>query len=139
MTSTTEAALEILRRSRRIAVIGIKTATQSYQPAYFVPEYLQRAGYEIIPVPVYYPQVAEILGQPVARTVAAISPAVDLVVVFRRPQDIPQHVDDLLAARPSAVWFQSGIRNEEAATRLSDAGIEVIQDRCTMVDHQRLR
>jgi len=139
MTSTSEAALEILRRSRRVAVLGIKTETHSHQPAYFVPEYLQRAGYEIIPVPVYYPEVTEILGQPVVRTVAEISPAIDLVVVFRRPQDLPQHVDDLLAARPSAVWFQSGIRNEQVATRLSDAGIEVIQDRCTMVDHQRLR
>jgi hypothetical protein len=123
----------LLDRVRRIAVLGIKTP-ESAQPAYFVPAYAQRAGYEVVPVPVYYPDVTEILGQPVYRQVADIPDGVDLVNVFRRPKDIPQHVDDILSARPKAVWFQQGIRHDEAAERFARAGIDVVQDRCLLVD-----
>jgi hypothetical protein len=119
-------------------VLGIKTEAQAGQPAFYVPEYLQRAGYEVIPVPVYYPDATSILGQPVYRRVADIPGPVDLVVVFRRSQDVPPHLDDLLAASPKAVWMQSGIRNEDAARRLAEAGIRVVQDRCAMIDHRRL-
>jgi uncharacterized protein len=131
-------ALDILRSARRIAVLGIKTEQQGGQPAFFVPDYLRRAGYEIIPVPVYYPEAISILGQPVYRKVADVPGEIDLVVVFRRSKDIPPHVEDIIAAGPKAVWFQSGIRNEEAAARLAQAGILVVQDRCTMVDHRRV-
>jgi uncharacterized protein len=130
---------EILRDARRVAVLGIKTERHGGQPAYYVPEYLQRVGYDIVPVPVYYPEVTEILGRPVFRTVAEIPDPVDLVVVFRRSRDVPAHLDDLLQASPGAVWLQSGIRNEEAARALADAGVRVVQDRCTMVEHRRLR
>ncbi len=122
----------LLERSRRIAVLGIKT--EPMQPAYYVPQYAQRAGYEIVPVPVYYPDVTEILGQPVYRRVADVPGAVDIVNVFRRPSDIPPHVDDIIVKRPKSVWFQLGIRNDEAAERLARAGIAVIQDRCLMVE-----
>lgn len=128
----------LLRSSRRIAVLGIKTEAQSGQAAYYVPEYLQRAGYEVIPVPVYYPDARTILGQPVYRTLADIPGEIDIVDVFRRPQDIPAHLPDLLAKKPRAVWFQSGIRHDEAARALQQAGIEVIQDRCIMVEHRSL-
>jgi uncharacterized protein len=124
---------DLLRRVRRIAVLGIKTE-DSGAPAYYVPRYAQRVGYEIIPVPVYYPDVTEILGERVYRKVADVPGEVDLVNVFRRPRDIPQHVDDILAKRPKAVWFQSGIRNDEAAERFARAGIDVVQDRCLMVE-----
>lgn len=130
---------DVLRGARRVAVLGIKTERQSAQPAYYVPEFLQRAGLKIIPVPVYYPDVTTILGQPVYRSVAEVPPPVDLVIVFRRSADVLPHVDDLLAARPGAVWMQSGIRNEEAARRLAEAGIRVVQDRCVMVEYQRIR
>lgn len=130
---------DVLRSARRVAVLGIKTEAQSGQPAFYVPEYLQQVGYEVIPVPVYYPDVRTILGQPVYRTVSSIPDPVDLVVVFRRSADVPAHVDDLLAARPRAVWLQSGIRNEAAAEALARAGIQVVQDRCTMVEHRRVR
>jgi predicted CoA-binding protein len=123
----------LLGRVRRIAVLGIKTA-DSMAPAYYVPEYAQRAGYEIIPVPVYYPDVTEILGQPVVRRVADVPGGADLVNVFRRPHDIPAHVDDILEARPLAVWFQQGIRHDESAERLARAGIDVVQDRCLLVE-----
>jgi uncharacterized protein len=128
----------ILRESRRIAVVGIKTDAQNGQPAYWVPEYLQGAGYEIVPVPVYYPDATEILGQPVYRSLADVPGPLDLVLVFRRSADVSKHVDEILAARPRAVWMQSGIRNDEAARRLAEAGIRVVQDRCAMVEHRML-
>jgi predicted CoA-binding protein len=132
------AIAELLQRTRRIAVLGIKTANDTGQPAYYVPQYAQRAGYEIVPVPVYYPEVLEILGQPVYRAVADITEPVDMVNVFRRPKDIPAHVDDIISARPASVWFQLGIRNDAAAERLAKAGIDVIQDRCLLVELQRI-
>lgn len=130
---------DLLSRVRRIAVIGIKTEAQSFQPAYYVPEFAQSAGYEIIPVPVYYPDATTILGQPVYRRLADIPGNVDLVNLFRRSQDVPPHVDDILAKAPKAVWMQSGIRHDEVAERLARAGIDVVQDRCLMVEVRRSR
>ena len=129
---------EIFQGAKRMAVLGIKTEAQEGQPAFFVPEYLQRAGYDIIPVPVYFPDVTTILGKHVHRRVADIPGGVELVVVFRRSQDVTSHVDDVLAAKPQAVWLQSGIANDEAAERWARAGIKVVQNRCSMVDHRRL-
>ena len=127
----------VLESSKRIAVLGIKTE-ESGQPAYYVPEYAQRAGYEIVPVPIYYPDCTEILGEKIYRKVNDVPGDVDMVNVFRRPKDIPSHVDDIIAKKPKAVWFQLGIRNDEAAERLARAGIDVVQDRCLMVELQRL-
>lgn len=126
----------ILRDTRRVAVIGIKM--EPGKPAYYVPEYVQRAGMQVVPVPVYYPDATEILGERVYRRVADIPGEVDLVNVFRRPADIDAHVDDILAKKPKAVWFQLGIRNDAAAERLARAGIDVVQDRCLMVELQHL-
>lgn len=123
----------LLERTHRIAVLGIKVA-ESGQPAYYVAEYAQRAGYEIVPVPVYYPSVTEILGEPVFRTLAAIPGRIDMVNIFRRSRDVAAHVDDILAARPSSVWMQLGIRDDAVAERLARAGIDVVQDRCLMVE-----
>lgn len=130
--------LEVLGRSRRVAVLGMKTEAQASQPAFYVPEALLRAGFEIVPVPVYFPDVTHILGRPVYRAVADVPGPVDLVVVFRRPEDVPGHLEDLRAARPGAVWMQSGIRHDETARALADAGIDVVQDRCAMVEARRL-
>jgi predicted CoA-binding protein len=133
-----EAGISSLVNSlKRVAVLGIKTEAHRTQPAYSVPEYVQRVGIEVVPVPVYYPEVTEILGEKVYRTIAAIPGELDLVDVFRRPQDIDQHVDDIIAKKPRAVWFQLGIRNDAAAKRLVEAGIDVVQDRCLLVDHSR--
>jgi predicted CoA-binding protein len=126
----------LLESARRIAVLGIKT--EPAQPAHYVPEYAQRAGYQIVPVPVYYPEVTEILGERVYRTVAEIPEPVDIVNVFRRPADIPPHLPDIIAARPKAVWFQLGIRNDAAARELTHAGIDVVQDHCLLVDLRRI-
>lgn len=127
----------VLEQTRRIAVLGIKIQ-ESEAPAFFVPEYAQQAGFEIVPVPVYYPGVTEILGEKVYRTVAAIPGEIDMVDVFRRPHRIPEHVDDIIAKRPKSVWFQLGIRNDDAAEQLARAGIDVVQDRCLMVELQRI-
>jgi len=128
---------ELLSRIHRVAVLGIKTEAQSGQPAFYVPQYLLSVGLEVIPVPVYYPEVKEILGRKVFRKVADIPGKLDLVNVFRKPKDIDAHVDDIVSKAPSAVWFQLGIRNDAAAERLARAGIQVVQNRCLMVDHQR--
>ncbi len=125
----------VLAETRRVAVLGIKTP-ETRQPAYYVAQYAQRVGLEIVPVPVYYPEVTEILGEPVYRTVAAVPGDFDMVNVFRRPKDIDAHVDDILAKRPRSVWFQLGIRNEAAAERFAKAGIDVVQDRCLLVELQ---
>jgi predicted CoA-binding protein len=138
LVTTSEGIAEILRGTKRIAVLGIKTEAQSGQPAFYVPEYLHNAGLDIVPVPVYYPDATRILGKPVYRTVADVPGPVDMVNIFRRSQDVAPHVDDILAARPRAVWMQSGIRNEQAAQRFAEAGIKVVQDRCLMVEHRRV-
>lgn len=129
---------ELLAQTKTIAVLGIKTEAQSNQPAFYVPKYMQNAGFKIIPVPVYYPDVTEILGEPVHRALAEIPEEVDMVNVFRRPQDIPPHVADIIAKKPKSVWLQLGIYHNEAAQQLAEAGIKVVQDRCLMVDHRRL-
>lgn len=128
---------QLLQRTHRIAVLGIKIA-ETAEPAYYVPLYAQKAGYDVVPVPVYYPEIVEILGRPVFRTVSAVSPPVDMVNVFRRAKDIPAHVDDIIAAQPASVWFQLGIRNDAAAERLARAGIDVVQDRCLLVELQNI-
>src|SRR2546428_8274772 len=129
---------ELISETKTIAVLGIKTEAQSDQPAFYVPKYMQNAGFEIIPVPVYYPDVTEILGETVYRKLSDIPEEVDMVNVFRRPQDIPPHLDDLLAAKPKALWMQLGISHTAVAEALAKAGIKVVQDRCLMVEHRRL-
>jgi len=127
----------LLRDIRTIAVVGIKTEQQADQPAYYVPAFAHERGYTIVPVPVYYPEVTEILGAPVFRSLTAIPGAVDVVNLFRRASDVEGHLDDILAIRPRAVWMQSGIRNEAVAQRLVAEGIDVIEDRCLLVELSR--
>ena len=126
----------LLENTHRIAVLGIKPNPDA--PAYYVPEYAQRAGYEIVPVPVYYKELTEMAGEKVYRKLADIPGDIDMVNVFRRPVDIPPHVDDIIAKRPKSVWFQLGIRNDEAAEPLARAGIDVVQDHCLLVELRRI-
>jgi hypothetical protein len=127
---------QLLQNTHRIAVLGIKPNPDA--PAYYVPEYAQRAGYEIVPVPVYYKELTEMAGEKVYRKLTDIPGDIDMVNVFRRPVDIPPHVDDIIAKRPRSVWFQLGIRNDEAAERLARAGIDVVQDHCLLVELRRI-
>jgi uncharacterized protein len=129
---------ELLVATKAIAVLGIKTEAQADQPAFYVPKYMHNAGFKIIPVPVYYPEVTRILGEQVYRKLTDIPVDVDMVNVFRRPQDIPPHLEDILAKKPKCVWMQLGISHAAVAEQLARAGIKVVQDRCLMVDHRYL-
>ena len=134
----TKSILDVIRSTKTIAVLGMKPDSHADQAAHYVPAHMAAAGYEVIPVPVYYPEVTEILGKKVYRKLTEIGRPIDMVNVFRRSKDIDQHVDDILAVKPKSVWFQLGIRNEEAARRLAEAGIKVVQDRCLMVEEGRM-
>lgn len=138
LIESTDEMRALLRQSRRIAVLGIKPETRSSQPAHFVAEYAKEAGYEVIPVPVYYPEVTEILGSQVYRRLVDVPGEIDIVNVFRRPEHVLPHVDDIIAKGTRAVWMQLGIRNDEAAERLARAGIDVVQDRCLKVELMRM-
>ena len=129
----------LLAGVKTVAVLGMKTEAQADQAAFYVGKYVAEHGGEVIPVPVYYPNVTTILGRQVYRKVADVPGPVDLVDVFRRPSDIPPHLPDMLAKKPRAVWFQLGIRNDAAAEELARAGIRVVQDRCLMVEWRRHR
>jgi predicted CoA-binding protein len=128
---------EILMTSPTIAVLGVHNEPE--KAAFYVPEYLHEEGYRIIGV---NPQFAGkvLFGEKVRTMLAEIGEPVDLVDVFRRSELIPQHVEDILAMkpRPRVVWFQLGIKNEDSAHILEAAGITVVQNRCTLADHQRL-
>jgi predicted CoA-binding protein len=138
LLDTDDALARVVRDCRRIAVLGIKPESRRDQPAFYVPAYMAAHGYDIVPVPVYYPDVTAILGRRVYRTLRDVPGPVDMVNVFRRTPDIPPHLPDLLAARPRVVWLQLGIRHDGVAAELARAGIEVIQDRCLLVEHGRL-
>ena len=129
---------DILANSRRVAVLGIRSEAQAHKPAYAVPHYLQSHGYDIVPVSVHG-EKGPILGQPVYSAVADVPGAVDVVEVFRKPEDIDGHVEDLLKKKPRVVWFQLGIRNDAAAEKLARAGIRVVQDRCMKIELSKLR
>src|SRR5262249_10800497 len=128
---------EILTTSPTIAVLGVNSEPE--KAAFYVPEYLHDEGYRIIGV---NPQLVgnELFGERGRPTLADIGEPVDLVDVFRRSELIPDHVEDILAMnpRPKVVWFQLGIKNEDVAKILEAAGITVVQNRCTLADHQRL-
>lgn len=132
----TDVALKALLESvHSIAVVGIKA--NATEDAYRVPAYMQAAGYRILPVS---PKQAEVLGERCVPTLGRVSDACDLVNLFRAPAHLPGHTDEILALsrRPRAVWMQLGISHMECAERLREAGIEVVEDRCLMVEHHRL-
>lgn len=138
LLTTDDEIRELLTNTKTIAVLGIKPEDHGTQPAFYVPKYMADAGYEIIPVPVYYPDVTEILGKPVYRGLNQVPGEIDLLNVFRRSKDIQMHTLEILSKKPKAVWFQLGIRNDEVAETLATAGIKVVQDLCLMVEHRAL-
>ena len=129
LIENTEEIRALIQATKRIAVLGIKTEAQADQPSVYVPLYLKKAGFEIVPVPVYYPDAKEILGAKVYRRLTDIPGEIDMIDVFRRSQDVTGHIDDILAKKPNSVWLQSGIRNDAAAEIFAKAGIKVVQDR----------
>lgn len=136
LLTTPEQVRTLLADVRRVAVLGARPASHAHKAAFYVPQALQDIGLAIVPVVVHDHPEPVILGQPVYRSLADVPGPVDLVDVFRRPDDLPAHVDDLIASAPRAVWFQSGIRHDAVAEQLAQAGIQVVQDRCLMVDYR---
>ena len=129
---------QLLNDTKTIAVLGIKPESRSGQAAFYVPNYMKNAGHKIIPVPTYYPEITEILGEKVYRNLEDIPEEIDMLNVFRRSEDIPAHLEDILKLKPKSVWIQLGIRNDAVAESLAKAGIKVVQDACLMVEHRSL-
>jgi predicted CoA-binding protein len=127
----------ILREGKTVAVLGAKASPS--EPAHYVPAYLAERGYRIRPV---NPRFAgrPLHGAPTVARLDELAESVDVIEIFRRPEYLPGHADEILALpwRPKAVWFQLGIRNDAAAEKLARAGIRVVQDRCMMPEHRRL-
>lgn len=127
----------ILREAKRVAVVGAKVG--EHEAAWYVPAYLAARGYRIRPV---NPKLAgrEVHGARAVASVAELGEPADVIEIFRRPEHLPAHAEEILALpwRPRAVWFQLGIKNDAAAERLARAGIDVVQDRCMMPEHRKL-
>jgi uncharacterized protein len=136
---TRDGIRDLLAQTKRIAVLGMERDEKPDRPAYYVPKYMQGAGFEIIPVPVKYPGLEHAAGAKAYATLSDIPGDIDMVNVFRRAPDIPAHIDDILTKNPRSVWFQLGIRNDTVAEALARAGIKVVQDLCLMVEHRRIR
>jgi uncharacterized protein len=128
-----DALRTLLERARRVAIVGL--SPKPWRDSNGVARYLLERGYDVFPV---YPREEEILGRRVQRSVGEIAGGVDLVNVFRRAEFLPGVVDDALAARAPAIWFQIDCVNQEAARRAAEAGMTVVMDRCIRVDHGRL-
>ncbi len=124
---------EILRAGRTIAVVGL--SAKRYRPSYGVAEYMQRAGYRIIPV---NPHETEVLGEKCYPDVESVPEPIDIVDIFRRPEYVPEIVEAAIRKGAKVVWMQEGVVHEEAARRARDAGLEVVMDRCILKDHRRL-
>ena len=124
----------ILQSCRSIAVVGLSPRPE--RDSHRVASYLQEAGYRIIPV---NPRVSEVLGERAYASLDEIPGDVDLVDVFRRPEEIPELAEAAIRKGIRAFWMQLGIRHAGAAERLRAAGIDVVEDRCTLVEHQARR
>ena len=123
---------EILRQSRTIAVVGL--SSDPIRPSYGIARALQSYGYRVIPV---NPKESEVLGEKSYASLRDIPDAVDLVNVFRRPEQTPAVAQDAVAIGARALWLQSGIENDEAERIAIAGGLDVVMDRCIMVEHRK--
>lgn len=124
---------ELLRTSHTIAVVGL--SAKRMRPSYGVSEYMQRAGYKIIPV---NPQEEVILGEKSFAKLEDIPGPVDIVDIFRRAEFVPEIVESAISIGAKAIWMQEGVIHEEAAARARAAGLFVVQDRCILKEHRKL-
>lgn len=123
----------LLRSARTIAVVGL--SNKRWRPSYGVSEYMQRAGYRIIPV---NPALSEVLGEKCYPDVEAVPDRIDIVNVFRRSEFVPGIVEAAIRAGAGAVWMQEGVVHEAAAARAREAGLTVIMDKCLLKEHRKL-
>jgi predicted CoA-binding protein len=131
--ATTQEIRDLLHRVRTIAVVGLSDKPE--RDSYGVAAYLQRHGYRIIPV---NPALREVLGEKAYARVQDIPEKVDLVDVFRKPEALPEVVEDALAAKAGALWMQEGIVHNAAAERARAAGLVVVMNKCILKEHRRL-
>ena len=124
---------EILQQSRTIAVVGL--SSKRFRASYGVAEYMQRAGYRIIPV---NPEETEVLGEKSYRDLDSVPEAIDIVDIFRRSEFVPEIVEAAIRKGAKAIWMQEGVIHEEAARRAAEAGLDVVMDRCILKEHRRL-
>ncbi len=124
---------EILRNARTIAVVGL--SGKRFRPSYGVAEYMQRAGYRIIPV---NPVELQVLGQPCYPDLDAVPETIDIVDIFRRPEFVPEIVEAAIRKGAKVIWMQEGVVHEGAALRAAEAGLAVVMDRCILKDHRRM-
>jgi len=129
--------LQLLQQYKHVAIVGV--SADPYRPSHFVAIYLQAEGYDIIPInPRYAGQT--LLGKRVYATLTEAKAAgkqIEIVDVFRRPEDVPPIADEAIAIGAKVLWLQLGIRNNEAAQRAEEAGLTVVQDRCIKIEHAR--
>ena len=123
----------ILTRSRTIAIVGL--SANWYRPSYFAAKYMQEHGYRIVPV---NPTYTEVLGETCYPSIAAIPDPVDIVDCFRKPEEMPALAREAVAKGAKVLWMQLGIRNDDAAQFASDAGLDVVQNRCVKIEHARI-
>lgn len=124
---------EILHSCRTIAVVGL--SSKRYRPSYGVAEYLQRAGYKIIPI---NPQEKTVLGERAYPDLDSVPEPVDMVDIFRKSEFVPEIVEAAIRKGAKAIWMQEGVIHEAAARRAGEAGLAVVMDRCILKDHRRL-
>ena len=122
---------EILAAYRTIAVVGL--SSRRFRASYGVADYMQRAGYRIIPV---NPQEQEVLGEKCYPDLRSVSVPIEIVDIFRRSEFVPEIVDQAIAIGAKAIWMQEGVVHEEAAAKARAAGLEVVMDRCILKDHR---
>ncbi len=125
---------ELLRTTRVIAVVGL--SSRRFRASYGVSEYMQKAGYRIIPV---NPQEESVLGEKAYPTLDDVPEPVDMVNIFRRPEFVPEIVEAAIRKGASSIWMQEGVVHEEAAQRAKEAGLDVVMDRCLLKEHSRIR
>lgn len=123
----------ILEQVKVVAVVGL--SRRESRPGYYVPAYMHKAGYRIIPV---NPYLKEAFGEKAYPDLLSIPEPVDMVVIFRRSEDVPPVVDAAIEIGANVVWMQLGIVNEKAAAKARAAGLQVIMNSCIKIDHQRL-
>lgn len=123
----------ILQQTRSIAVVGL--SANWHRPSYFAAKYMQDRGYTVIPV---NPMYDEVLGRKCYPALREIPEPVDMVDVFRKPEDVMPVVEDAIAIGARSIWFQLGVINEAAARRAEEAGLEVVMDRCVKIEYARL-
>lgn len=124
---------ELLRSSHTIAVVGL--SSKRYRPSFGVAEYMQNAGYRIIPV---NPFETDVLGEPAYATLGDVPEHIDIVDIFRKSEFVPDLVETAIRIGAHAIWMQEGVVHEAAAAKARAAGLEVVMDRCILKEHRRM-